>query len=63
MKYVFNKPPSYIMLHDLNQYLYDHRERRTPAPTRHFMNNVKCDEDGYTRIRQTRTQTIVEWME
>ncbi|URC15420.1 hypothetical protein JLT2_52 [Paraglaciecola Antarctic JLT virus 2] len=50
-----------IVYVDLSNYMGSTGERISSAPTRHYMQHR--NQTGYTRIRQTKTQIIVEWME
>ena len=50
-----------ISYHDLGSYMSDVGERKGSAPNRSYMHHR--NQDGYTRIRQTKTLIIVEWME
>jgi hypothetical protein len=50
-----------VAYHDLSNYMGDVGERIGSAPTRHYMHHR--NQNGYTRIRQTKTLIIVEWME
>ena len=47
--------------HDLGNYMSQVGERNGSAPTRHYMQHRR--QSGYTRIRQTKSMIIVEWME
>ena len=49
-----------IVYHDLSSYMSDIGERIGSAPNRSYMHHR--DQDGYTRIRQTRSMIIVEWI-
>ena len=46
---------------DLKGYMKCIGEVKGSAPTRHYMQHR--NQTGYTRIRQTKSQIIVEWME
>ena len=48
-------------MHDLGRYMSEVGERKGAAPTRSYMDHR--NQHGYTRIRQIKTQIIVEWME
>ena len=50
-----------ISYRDLGSYMSDVGERIGSAPTRNYMHHR--NQTGYTRIRQTKTLIIVEWME
>ncbi len=50
-----------IVEEDVKSYRKDVGERIGSAPTRHYMKHR--NKSGYTRIRQTKTLIIVEWME
>lgn len=54
-------PFNLITYVDLMNYMNDVGERIGSAPPRHYMEYR--NQDGYTRIRQTKSQIIVEWME
>ena len=60
IKFMAN-PFNPIVYHDLSNYMCDIGERKGSAPTRHYMKHR--NQNGYTRIRQTKTLIIVEWME
>ena len=49
-----------IAIADFEMYLKAGNRREGTAPTRHYMQHR--GQDGYTRIRQTKTRIIVEWM-
>ena len=51
-------PIAYV---DLMNYMGDIGERKGSAPTRHYMQHR--NQTGYTRIRQTKSLIIVEWLE
>jgi len=57
MKEPFNP----ILYADLKSYMHDIGERKGSAPPRHYMQHK--GQTGYTRIRQTKSLIIVEWME
>tara|TARA_R110000782_G_scaffold7516_2_gene25150 strand:- start:423 stop:614 length:192 start_codon:yes stop_codon:yes gene_type:complete len=46
---------------DLMNYMTDVGEKNGGAKVRHYMQHR--NQPGYTRIRQTKTLIIVEWME
>jgi hypothetical protein len=50
-------PIAYV---DLCNYMSDVGERKGSAPNRSYMQHR--NHDGYTRIRQTKTLIIVEWV-
>jgi hypothetical protein len=50
-----------IAYHDLSKYMSDIGERIGSAPNRRYMHHI--NQTGYTRIRQTKSLIIVEWME
>jgi len=50
-----------IILHDIASYMNEIGERKGSAPTRHYMQHR--GQTGYTRIRQTKSNIIVEWLE
>jgi len=50
-----------IMLHDIASYMNEIGERKGSAPTRHYMQHR--GQGGYTRIRQTASNLIIEWLE
>ena len=50
-----------ILYADLMNYMGDIGERKGSAPTRHYMQHR--NQPGYTRIRQTKSLIIVEWLE
>ena len=50
-----------IVYHDLSKYMTDIGDRTGSAPSRSYMQHR--NQDGYTRIRQTKSLIIVEWME
>jgi hypothetical protein len=50
-----------IAYHDLSNYMSDIGERIGSAPNRSYMHHI--NQTGYTRIRQTKSLIIVEWME
>ena len=50
-----------IVYHDLSNYMGDIGERKGRTQPRHYMQHR--NQNGYTRIRQTKTLIIVEWME
>ena len=60
IKFMTN-PFNPIVYHDLSKYMTDIGERNGEAPTRHYMQHR--NQNGYTRIRQTKSLIIVEWME
>jgi hypothetical protein len=51
-------PIAYV---DLMNYMGDIGERKGSAPTRHYMHHRS--QNGYTRIRQTKSLIIIEWIE
>ena len=55
------EPFNPILYADLKSYMHDIGERKGSAPTRHYMQHK--GQNGYTRIRQTKSLIIVEWME
>ena len=55
------EPFNPILYADLKSYMSDIGERKGSAPTRHYMQHK--GQAGYTRIRQTKSLIIVEWME
>ena len=62
-KITFNIDPYHpIVEADVVNYIATIGERKGGAPVRHYMNHY-TKESGYTRIRQTKTLIIVEWME
>jgi hypothetical protein len=50
-----------IVIHDIANYMSEVGERKGSAPTRHYMGHR--NQTGYTRIRQTKSLIIVEWLE
>jgi len=61
-KKTFNVDPYYPAVEDdVKDYMATTGDRIGSAPTRHYMQHR--NQTGYTRIRQTKTQIIVEWME
>ena len=60
IKFMSN-PFNPIVYHDLSNYMGDIGERKGSGPTRRYTGHK--NQDGFTRIRQTRTLIIVEWME
>jgi len=49
-----------IVYHDLGSYMSDVGERIGSANNRSYMHH--SNQSGYTRIRQTRSMIIVEWI-
>ena len=50
-----------VTYHDLGSYMSEVGDRIGTAPTRYYMKHR--NQSGYTRIRQTKSLIIVEWME
>ena len=57
----FSQSVNPILYADLKSYMHVIGERKGSAPTRHYMQHK--GQVGYTRIRQTKSLIIVEWME
>jgi len=49
-----------VLLMDLYDYMRTVKERIGSAPTRTYMQHK--NQDGYTRIRQTKANIFVEWI-
>jgi hypothetical protein len=56
-----SSPFNPIAYHDLGNYMSQVGERNGSVKPRSYMHHR--NQNGYTRIRQTRTLIIVEWME
>ena len=50
-----------IVRHDIADYMSEVGERKGSAPSRSYMQHR--GQTGYTRIRQTKSNIIVEWLE
>ena len=50
-----------LVRRDFGEYMNEIGERKGSAPTRHYMQHR--NQNGYTRIRQTASNLIIEWVE
>ena len=53
-------PLNPVVMSDLSVYMRDNDQRQGSAPTRSFMGHK--NQNGYTRVRQTRAFIIIEWV-